>query len=87
MADASDKREVLLQNLQDAGCSGEVIAMCLRLAEENKTDKLLRVLSEHRGSLLETVHDCHKEIDCLDYLVYIIEKQRRQMFGSHTGLL
>lgn len=76
MAEASDKQGILLQNLRDAGCSDDVIAACLKLTEENETDKLLRVLSTHRSSLLERMHGCHKEIDCLDYLVYTIEKQK-----------
>lgn len=75
MAEASDKRGVLLQNLQDAGCSDDMIATCLKQAEKREIDGLLRTLLAHRSSLLETVHDCHREIDCLDYLVYTIQKQ------------
>lgn len=76
MANAPDKQGILLQNLRDAGCDDEMVATCLHLAEGQETGKLLRVLSTHRRDLLETVHGCHKEIDCLDYLVYSIEKQK-----------
>lgn len=67
MAEVSDKQDILLQTLRYAGCGNDVIAARLRLAEENETAKLLRVLSTHRNRPVETMHDCHKEIDCLDY--------------------
>lgn len=81
MPEISDKQGALLQNLRDAGCGDDMIATCLRLAKEKESDKLLRMLSTHRRSLLETVHGCHKEIDCLDYLVYTIEKQKETNHG------
>ena len=38
---------------------------------------LMRVLSRHRQTLLDTVHQNEKRIDCLDYLVYTLKKQNK----------
>ena len=35
----------------------------------------MRVLSRYRKSLLDAVHQNEKRIDCLDYLLYSLEKQ------------
>jgi len=48
------------------------------LAEKQERGELLRVLSRHRRELLELVHLSEKRIDCLDYLVYQIEKQENR---------
>jgi len=72
---ASDAEGILRQNLLDAGCSGDTIRRCMDLAGKQERGELLRVLSRHRRELLELVHQSEKRIDCLDYLVYQIEKQ------------
>lgn len=35
---------------------------------------ILRLLSEQKGTLLSKVHLYQKEIDCLDYLIYRIDR-------------
>lgn len=75
MPKASDAEGILRQNLLDAGCSGDMIRRCMDLAGKQERGELLRVLSRHRRELLELVHLSEKRIDCLDYLVYQIEKQ------------
>ena len=75
MPKASDTEGILRQNLLDAGCSGDTIRRCMDLAGKQERGELLRVLSRHRRELLELVHLSEKRIDCLDYLVYQIEKQ------------
>ena len=67
----------VVKNLRDAGCSGEQIACFLDWQEKDKTADQLSMLSEHRKQLLENVHQEEKRIDCLDYLVYQIERTRR----------
>ena len=75
MAEANDRRGLLLQNLEDAGCSGEMIQKCMVMAEKDDADGLLRSLACHKKDLLQMVHTKQREIDCLDYLIYTIEKQ------------
>lgn len=75
MPEASDTQGILRQNLIDAGCDQELVQRCVALTQEEKTAEVLRILSRHRQTLLDTVHWGEKQIDCLDYLVYTIKKQ------------
>ena len=60
----------LLENLEDAGCGPEFAERFLALREQ------LRLLSGHRRHLLDCLHREERRIDCLDYLVYQLEKRR-----------
>ena len=74
MAEASNKQECLRQNLLDAGCDRATMEACIALAGECRTAELLRLLGTQKRALLKTVHESQKCIDCLDYLVYQIER-------------
>ena len=76
MAEASDTQGILRQNLLDAGCGSDTIQQCMELVKRRESAELLRLLSRHRRELLDTVHQNEKRIDCLDYLIYQIEKQK-----------
>ena len=76
MPEASDTKGIFRQNLIDAGCGPELVRQCAALARQNETSELMRVLSCHRRLLLDTVHQNEKRIDCLDYLIYQLEKQK-----------
>ena len=75
MPKASDKKAILRENLKDAGCDPDMICRCEALVQGEKRGELMRVLSLHRRVLLATVHENERRIDCLDYLIYQIEKQ------------
>lgn len=75
MSEASDTMGILHQNLIDAGCSKDLIETCMELAKENKWKCLLPLLSKQRINLLDLVHNGQKQIDCLDFLVYSINKK------------
>ncbi len=77
MAEASDKKGILLQSLEDAGCSQEMILNCLGYAQEHKKKELLQALTCYKKSLLDTVHGCYTKIDCLDYLIYQLSKEQK----------
>lgn len=64
----------LVQNLEDAGCSPDFVGKFLALRESGDVKGQLRLLRIHRESLLDEVHAEQKRIDCLDYLVYHMEK-------------
>lgn len=72
----SETKEAVIQNLKDAGCSPDFIAQFMHCAENNTT-RQLQLLSRHRQKLLNDVHTKEKQIDCLDYLVYQIQKYAR----------
>ena len=83
MPNAADTDGILRQNLADAGCGPAIIRQCMTLVQEQDQSELMRVLSRHRQTLLDTVHQSEKWIDCLDYLVYTLEKQNKSQ--SHSG--
>ena len=77
MAQALDTLEILHQNLLDAGCNAKMIKQCMDLAQEEKQADILPMLSRHRAELLETIHTGQRQIDCLDFLVYSMQKDLR----------
>lgn len=67
-------KEAIVQNLKDAGCDQDTIDCCIKCLESGKKEELLRRLEKHRKGLLHTVHQGEKQIDCLDYLVYQLNR-------------
>ncbi|MBD5444684.1 MAG: hypothetical protein HDR29_03940 [Lachnospiraceae bacterium] len=76
-------KEAVIQNLEDAGCTTDIVERCITCMELGKKKELLERLEEHRTGLLNKVHKTkllsenefcpeEKQIDCLDYLVYQI---------------
>ena len=77
MPHAADTDSILRQNLVDAGCGPDIVRQCMALARKRDQAELMRVLSRHRRTLLDPLHQSERRIDCLDYLVYTLEKQRQ----------
>ena len=75
MPEATHKKEVFLQNLKDAGCGKETICQCMELAGAENFAETVKKLKQHKKVLLDTIHTTQKKIDCLDYLIYSIERQ------------
>lgn len=74
-----EQKNRITQNLRDAGCGEETIACFLRCYEGGDEKAEYKTLAEHRKCLLENLHMTQKQIDCLDFLVYQIEKE------NHNG--
>lgn len=74
MADFSDKYGIVFQNLVDAGCDSAFAEEYARLILDGKEQSVLKDFGEHRKKLLDEIHINQKRIDCLDYLIYKIEK-------------
>ena len=64
-------QETIRQTLTDAGCPQETITAFL----ESSGAESLRVLRQHRCTLLEILHEEQKKLDCLDYLLYQLKKE------------
>lgn len=64
-----NQKEILIENLHDAGCNKQIIDEFFILLEKNQFEKIYELLRKHRKSLLETIHKNQKEIDILDYLI------------------
>ena len=60
------------RNLIDAGCDDEFIREYYCCGDKKACEKLL---AQHRKELLGEIHAKEKNIDCLDYLVYTMNKQ------------
>ena len=62
--------EELTQALRDAGCDGAAVNEFMRLYAEGQTAKAQKLLSQQRKRLLDGIHAEERKINCLDYLVY-----------------
>ena len=67
--------QALLDNLEDAGCGPEFTERFLALETAGQHQEQLKLLSGHRRQLLDCLHREERRIDCLDYLVYQIQKR------------
>ena len=76
-----NKQDRMILNMKDAGCSEDTIQRFLLCYQADDIKGELKILSNHRQALLDKVHQEQKEIDCLDYLVYQIE--RNEDFFRH----
>ncbi len=74
-------REALVDNLRDAGCSAGQIEEFLTYLAQGETGCQLSLLEEHRHSLLRRLHKQERCIDCLDHLLYQIQRDRHQGGG------
>ena len=70
--------QALLDNLEDAGCDSSFVERFLALERSGQYRELLRLLSDHRRHLIDCLHQEERRIDCLDYLVYQMEKRRTE---------
>ncbi len=75
MAEVSDEYGILRQNLIDAGYSENEAEVCLDYARKNEWKKLISALTEYKKTLLEQVHTSEKQIDCLDFLIYRLNRE------------
>ncbi len=71
-----DSEEDVIQNLKDAGCSPDTITCFMECLGQDDLSSPLKLMEEHRKCLLNKVHEEEKHIDCLDYLVYQIRRNR-----------
>ena len=75
MAAANDKKEILRQNLTDAGCSVELTAECIALADSGMIAQMLQKLKKQRQGLLDEIHFTEQELRSLDYLIFQVENK------------
>ncbi len=67
------KREVM-ENLKDAGCSKDTVERFLMLLADGSYSEQQKLLRAERTQLLDALHVAQKHIDCLDYLIYQLQK-------------
>ena len=79
MAEANDRQGGIYQNLIDAGCDIQKTERCMPFLKEGEILRMLPVLSEYRAALLNSVHIGQKQIDCLDFLIYKLNKNEKEI--------
>ena len=72
----TEQEQAYFRNLTDAGCTEQAAAQSLFLLKKGKKAEVLRLLAEHRSKLLDRLHDDQRQIDCLDYFIYQIQKKK-----------
>lgn len=81
-----EKQEISIkkikQNLQDAGCSEDLIEVFVKHYQNGSINDQIKTLSCHRCSLLKQLHIEQSKIDCLDYLIYTIKKSVEKKEGT-----
>ena len=75
MNEEQDKKEALIQNLQDAGCNQKLIDKFFSLLDQKQFDQIFILLRKYRNTLLDNIHKQQKEIDILDYLIMDLKKE------------
>lgn len=74
MNTTAQQEEALMRNLRDAGCSKTLIEQFIEHHKAGNAVKQECILSEHRRTILHSVHVEQYKLDCLDYLIFNIRK-------------
>ncbi len=61
--------------LRDAGCDTQTSERIMALEDKQATREELRLLKDQRRKLLADLHAAQRAIDCLDYVVSVIQKR------------
>ncbi len=80
MAHIHDRAAMLQQNLLDAGCGQRLTADILRYllsGTDHGIHCALCLLRKQKQTLLTQLHNNERQIDSLDYLVYVISQQQK----------
>lgn len=65
----------VIQNLKDAGCDEDTIQCFMQQLQRGRQTHGIHLLQKHRCCLLDTLHRNQKQIDCLDYLLFMLKKK------------
>lgn len=63
------------RNLKDAGCGIQVVTRFLDLEQRNCRQEQYRLLACQKSALLQRLHQIQYKIDCLDHLVYTMQRE------------
>ena len=67
--------EEIIQNLKDAGCNEQTIECFMNQLNNDRLSEGICLLNKHRCCLLTNFHQEQKRIDCLDYLIYMLQRK------------
>ena len=66
------------RNLSDAGWGEKLIGQFLKLDQKQERKEQYQLLSRHRAVLLDNLHQDQYKIDCLDHMVYTMQKEDKK---------
>ena len=64
----------MLDNLADAGCTKHDAEIAGELYKKGQTDELIRLLKKCRCSLIDEMHESHRKVDRMDFLIRRAER-------------
>ena len=76
MTERTKRKQDVGTNLVDAGCDNELIEQFMDLLKTGRKEARLSLLTKHRRYLLDCYHADQKRIDCLDYLLYQMNRNQ-----------
>lgn len=68
-------RNIIFQNLEDAGCNLLIIEEFFKFYAVNNHKEILKILNNHKKELLNNLHKAQKQIDCLDFLIFSLKQK------------
>lgn len=66
--------EDIIQNLKDTGCNSKQIQELIELYRAGKIDKIYSIMESYRNKVLNNIHKNEKQIECIDYFIYQMER-------------
>lgn len=76
MTERTKREQDVVTNLVDAGCDNELIEQLMDLLKTGRKEAGPSLLTKHRRYLLDCYHANQKRIDCLDYLLYQMNRNQ-----------
>lgn len=70
--------EELMKCLADCGCDPVQTEVFLKLKENCCKDSCIRYLKRYRKQLMEEIHKIDHQVDCVDYVIRELEKQKEE---------
>lgn len=70
--------EIILTNMEDAGCGEEELKKASLLYKAGDSEALIRYFRKCRCSRIEELHENQRKVDCLDYLIRQTEKSKKK---------
>ena len=75
MAEATDTFGIIRQTLIDAGCDKRLTERCMSFVKNGNAGGMLPLLTEYRSTLRHQIRSKQKQMDCLDFLIYRLQKE------------
>lgn len=63
--------------LQEIGCNQITIEKYLKMSKENDIEGMVKMLSCIRCRVLEQIHEKQEKLDCLDYIIFKLKKDKK----------